>query len=65
MSLLISSVRRQLLAALMAVSLVFMVAIALAWTGSSKALMLAVALTAVLVAAVISLTISRDFSRRI
>ena len=65
MSFLTSSVRRQLIAAFMAVSLVFMVAIALAWTGSSKTLMLVVALAAVLFAAVISLTISRDFSRRI
>ena len=65
MSFLTSSVRRQLIAAFMAVSLVFMVAIALGWTGSSKTLMLVVALVAVLFAAVISLTISRDFSRRI
>ena len=65
MSFLTLSVRRQLIAAFMAVSLVFMVAIALAWTGSSKTLMLVVALAAVLFAAVISLTISRDFSRRI
>ena len=65
MSFLISSVRRQLIGAFTAVSLVFMVAIVLAWTGSSKALMLAVALLAVLVAGVISLTLSRDFSRRI
>ena len=56
MSFLISSVRRQLIVAFMAVSLVFMGASVLAW---------AVALAAVLVAAVISLSISRDFSRRI
>ena len=65
MSFVISSVRRQLIGAFMAVSLMFMVAIALAWTGSSKSLMLAVALVAVLFAAVISLTISRDLSHRI
>ena len=65
MSFLISSVRRQLIAAFAAVSLAFMIAVVLGWTGSSRTLMLVIALVAVLIACVVSFTISRDLSSRI
>jgi hypothetical protein len=64
-SLLISSVRRQLMAAFAAVSLAFMTAVVLGWTGNSRTLMLVIALGAVLIACVVGFTISRDISRRI
>ena len=65
MSFLISSVRRQLIGAFVAVCLVFSAAIVVGWSGGSKTLMLAIALVALVVAVVIAVSISGDLSRRI
>ena len=65
MSFLISSVRRQLIGAFVAVCLPFSVAVVVGVSGGSKTLMLVIALVGLLIAAGISFALAGDLSRRI